>query len=103
MIPECIDPGEGDPSAGAGYIPLTCANQMPSCSTSGEHLINSVQFDPRKGHAAVLETCENPKRVTLDEVMELGQRVVSSTVAREEEVALGVHAGIPPADRRGCV
>jgi putative hydrolase of the HAD superfamily len=51
-------------------------------------LINSVDFDPRKGHAAVLETCENPKRVSLDEVMDLGQRVVSATVAREEEVAL---------------
>ncbi len=51
-------------------------------------LINSVDFDPRKGHAAVLETCENPNRVTLDEVMDLGQRVVSATVAREEEVAL---------------
>jgi len=51
-------------------------------------LINSVEFDPRKGHAAVLETCENPHRTTLDEVMDLGQRVVSSTVAREEEVAL---------------
>jgi putative hydrolase of the HAD superfamily len=51
-------------------------------------LINSVDFDPRKGHAAVLESCENPNRVTLDEVMDLGQRVVSATVAREEEVAL---------------
>jgi putative hydrolase of the HAD superfamily len=51
-------------------------------------LINSVDFDPRKGHAAVLETCENPNRVTLDDVMDLGQRVVSATVAREEEVAL---------------
>lgn len=51
-------------------------------------LINSVDFDPRKGHAAVLETCENPNGVSLDEVMDLGQRVVSSTVAREEEVAL---------------
>ena len=51
-------------------------------------LINSVDFDPRKGHAAVLESCENPNRATLDEVMDLGQRVVSATVAREEEVAL---------------
>jgi putative hydrolase of the HAD superfamily len=51
-------------------------------------LINSVNFDPHKGHAAVLETCENPKGVSLDEVMDLGQRVVSATVAREEEVAL---------------
>lgn len=51
-------------------------------------LINSVDFDPRKGHAAVLETCENPGRVSLDQIMDLGQRVVSATVAREEEVAL---------------
>jgi putative hydrolase of the HAD superfamily len=51
-------------------------------------LINSVDFDPRKGHAAVLETCENPNGVSLDDVMDLGQRVVSATVAREEEVAL---------------
>jgi putative hydrolase of the HAD superfamily len=51
-------------------------------------LINSVDFDPQKGHAAVLETCENPKSVPLDDVMDLGRRVVSATVAREEEVAL---------------
>jgi putative hydrolase of the HAD superfamily len=51
-------------------------------------LINSVEFDPQKGHAAVLETCENPNRVSLDEVMDLGRRVVNATVAREEEVAL---------------
>jgi putative hydrolase of the HAD superfamily len=51
-------------------------------------LINSVQFDPRRGHAAVLETCENPKSVGLDEVMDFGQRAVSATMAREEEVAL---------------
>jgi putative hydrolase of the HAD superfamily len=36
----------------------------------------------------VLETCENPKSVPLDDVMDLGRRVVSATVAREEEVAL---------------
>jgi putative hydrolase of the HAD superfamily len=51
-------------------------------------LINSVEFDPLKGHAAVLETCENPHGVPLHDVMDLGRRVVSATVAREEEVAL---------------
>jgi putative hydrolase of the HAD superfamily len=51
-------------------------------------LINSVEFDPGKGHAAVLASCENPNGVHLDEVMDLGRRVVSATVAREEEVAL---------------
>lgn len=51
-------------------------------------LINSVDFDPQKGHAAVLDTCENPKGVTLDAVMDFGRRVVNATVAREEESAL---------------
>jgi len=51
-------------------------------------LINSVDFDPQKGHAAVMETCENPKGVPLDDVMDFGRRVVSATVGREEEVAL---------------
>ncbi len=51
-------------------------------------LINSVDFDPEKGHAAVLEICENPRGVSLDEVMDLGRRVVNATVAREEESAL---------------
>jgi putative hydrolase of the HAD superfamily len=51
-------------------------------------LLNSVEFDPQKGHAAVLETCENPNGVSLDQVMDLGRRVVSATVAREEESAL---------------
>ena len=51
-------------------------------------LINSVDFDPKKGHAAVLETCENPRGVPLDDVMDLGRRAVSATIAREEESAL---------------
>jgi putative hydrolase of the HAD superfamily len=88
MILECIAPGEGDPSAGrAVYSPVMHKPDAILFDLWGT-LINSVEFDPRKGHAAVLETCENPKRTTLDEVMDLGQRVVSSTVAREEEVAL---------------
>jgi len=51
-------------------------------------LLNSVEFDPQKGHAAVLEACDNPRGVTLEDVMDLGRRVISSTVPREEESAL---------------
>ncbi|MGA2642508.1 MAG: HAD family hydrolase [Spirochaetia bacterium] len=51
-------------------------------------LINSINFDPEKGHAAVLETCENPNGVSLEDVLDLGRRVVNATVAREEEAAL---------------
>ncbi|MGO9308108.1 MAG: HAD family hydrolase [Spirochaetia bacterium] len=51
-------------------------------------LLNSVDFDPKKGHAAVLEICENPNRVSLDDVMNFGRRIVNATVAREEESAL---------------
>ncbi len=51
-------------------------------------LLNSVEFDPRKGHAAVLSQCDNPRRVTLEAVMDLGRRIVTSTVPREEESAL---------------
>ena len=51
-------------------------------------LLNSVDFDPQKGHAAVLDTCENPKGVPLDAVMDLARRIVNATVAREEESAL---------------
>ncbi len=51
-------------------------------------LINSVDFDPQKGHAAVMEICENPNGVSLDEVMDFGRRIVNATVAREEESAL---------------
>lgn len=51
-------------------------------------LLNSVEFDPRKGHAAVLAECDNQHSVTLEEVMDLGRRVVTATVPREEESAL---------------
>ena len=51
-------------------------------------LINSVEFDPRKGHAAVLAACDNPGGVPLEDVMDLGRRIVTATVAREEESAL---------------
>lgn len=51
-------------------------------------LLNSVEFDPLKGHAAVLATCENPRQVSLEEVTELARRIVTSTVPREEDSAL---------------
>ena len=51
-------------------------------------LINSVAFDPVRGHAAVLQTCENPNGVSLEQIMDLGRRIVDATVAREEEAAL---------------
>jgi FMN phosphatase YigB (HAD superfamily) len=51
-------------------------------------LFNSVEFDPRKGHEAVLATCENPRGVSLEDVMDLGHRVVSATIPREEDSAL---------------
>jgi putative hydrolase of the HAD superfamily len=51
-------------------------------------LLNSVEFDPLKGHAAVLATCENPRQVSLEEVTELARRIVASTVPREEDSAL---------------
>jgi putative hydrolase of the HAD superfamily len=88
MIPERTIPDEGDRRAGRGVYSLDMRKPDAILFDLWGTLINSVDFDPRKGHAAVLETCGNPKRFSLDDVMDLGQRVVSSTVAREEEVAL---------------
>ncbi|HTZ52702.1 MAG TPA: HAD family hydrolase [Spirochaetia bacterium] len=51
-------------------------------------LLSSVEFDPRRGHAAVLAACDNPRGTTLDEVMELGHRIISATIPREEESSL---------------
>ncbi len=51
-------------------------------------LINSVEFDPRKGHEAVLAVFDNPRGASLEDVMDLGRRVVTATVPREEESAL---------------
>ncbi len=51
-------------------------------------LINSDNFDPSRGHAALLATCENPHGVSLEQVLEMGRRIIGSTVAREEESAL---------------
>lgn len=51
-------------------------------------LLDSVEFDPLKGHEAVLETCENPRGVSIEDVMDLGRRAVSATIPREEDSAL---------------
>jgi len=51
-------------------------------------LLNSAEFDPRKGHEAVLGTCENPRGVPLEDIMDLGRRVVTATIPREEDSAL---------------
>jgi putative hydrolase of the HAD superfamily len=92
MISQRIGHGEGDRPgdrrAGGGVYSSDMRKPDAILFDLWGTLINSVDFDPRRGHAAVLDTCENPLRVSLDEVMDLGQRVVSATVAREEEVAL---------------
>jgi putative hydrolase of the HAD superfamily len=51
-------------------------------------LFNSVSFDPVKGNAAVLALAENPRGASLEQVQDLGRRVVAATVEREEQSAL---------------
>jgi len=51
-------------------------------------LLNSVAFDPKKGHEAVLACCDNPRGVSLEKVMDLGRRAVTATIPREEDSAL---------------
>ena len=51
-------------------------------------LLNSAAFDPRKGHEAVLACCDNPRGVAVEDVMDLGRRVVNATIPREEDSAL---------------
>ena len=51
-------------------------------------LFNSVAFDPSKGNAAVLALAENPRGASLEQVQELGGRLVAATVSREEQSAL---------------
>jgi len=51
-------------------------------------LLNSVEFHPRKGHAAVLDSCDNPRGALLEDIMDLGHRIVTATIPREEESAL---------------
>jgi putative hydrolase of the HAD superfamily len=51
-------------------------------------LISSDGFDPGKGHAAVLVLSDNPRGVSIAEILALGDRVVTTLGAREEEAAL---------------
>jgi putative hydrolase of the HAD superfamily len=51
-------------------------------------LIASEPFDPARGNAALLEGCDNPRGVTLEQVMGLGDRIVASTTPREDQSAL---------------
>jgi putative hydrolase of the HAD superfamily len=51
-------------------------------------LIESAGFDPGKGHAAVLALCDNPRDVKVEEILAVGDRIVSTTQQREEDSAL---------------
>jgi putative hydrolase of the HAD superfamily len=51
-------------------------------------LIESERFDPERGHAAALALCDNPRSVTLPEIMELGRRVVSAMDEREDRSSI---------------
>jgi putative hydrolase of the HAD superfamily len=51
-------------------------------------LISSEPFDPARGNAALLEGCDNPRGATLEQVMELTNRIVASTTPREDHSAL---------------
>ena len=51
-------------------------------------LISSDSFDPGRGNAAVLAKCDNPRGVTLAQVLALGSRVVSALERREDQSAL---------------
>jgi len=51
-------------------------------------LISSEGFDPGLGNAAVLKTCDNPHGVTLEQVQELGNRVMTALDTREDQSAL---------------
>jgi putative hydrolase of the HAD superfamily len=51
-------------------------------------LISSRGFDPSRGHAAVLEISYNPRGATLENVMQIGRRVVTALESREDQSAL---------------
>jgi len=51
-------------------------------------LIEHLGFDPARGHAAALALCDNPRGVTLEEIMELGRRVVTAMDDREDTAAI---------------
>src|SRR5208337_1122859 len=51
-------------------------------------LISSEGFDAGLGKAAVLKTCDNPHGVTLEQVLELGDHVMTALDTREDQSAL---------------
>ena len=51
-------------------------------------LIDSVAFDPESGNQALLARSDNPRGTTLEEVRDLGRRLVTATIPREEQAAL---------------
>lgn len=51
-------------------------------------LIDSVEFDPARGNEVVLSRADNPRAVSLEELQDLGRRLVMTTVPREEQSAL---------------
>ncbi len=51
-------------------------------------LIDSLAFDPSLGNAALLARSENPRGASLEEIQDLGRRLVAATVPREEQSAL---------------
>jgi putative hydrolase of the HAD superfamily len=51
-------------------------------------LISSEGFDPGLGNGAVLKSCDNPHGVSLEQVQELGNRVMSALEGREDQSAL---------------
>jgi putative hydrolase of the HAD superfamily len=51
-------------------------------------LIASDGFDPGRGNAAVLKICDNPRSVTLEQVQDLGNQVMTALETREDQSAL---------------
>ncbi len=51
-------------------------------------LIDSQVFDPSLGNEALLARSDNPRGVSLEEIQDLGRRLVAATVPREEQSAL---------------
>jgi len=51
-------------------------------------LIDSLEFDPGLGNAVLLARSENPRGTTLEDLRELGRRLVNATIPREEQAAL---------------
>jgi putative hydrolase of the HAD superfamily len=51
-------------------------------------LLSWGEFDSRKGNAAVLKICHNPRGVTLDQVQALADRIIGSVEVREDAAHL---------------